>query len=622
MNDLRHRLEEKYNALFVKYGLERPLDARKVNCVIRNSLNCFLQNAKTPAIYCNGGHTQMLMADFMYDLKKVRYLVDNYTLSEGGGGFQIIRDEELEEKKIDAVILSTYKFRRDVRQSMKEQHPNIPVLDLYDELEKNGIKMEADYYYSNHPYHHYHRINQLQRDIEDVKKRLNTEGKAETCAKGAKNKAMLDSLYGLYRQLITKYIHIKDFRTALTKIREFGDVCSVKTERAAEKVEALYHDVRELYELELQGAVAVSEDNVLMFCLDGLRRQDLSEQDMPKMKKILDETAYSFTNAYSFSTSTYESLIPVYSENSDMRTRYYEKNVVDTKDCRFMGVAEGQNRKVYVYGDIDHYIEGDTVCYSDRSQTVTEKLWNFVLDGCGEEKGLFYIHELYESHFTFSNPYTTEPLKSEGTAMLFDFLPAKGGGLRADYEAQHKDALRYLDDVLEPFLERFTCRMVLYADHGNLILDKGTEITEIGDTEYTCSEGWTRIPLVIRSPEAGVGKNDSLISLMELNSIVVSLLLKQSYLEGFTARPYIKLARSELYNPDFRELYRRIGKEQYLQAFECFRFADGYKLIVFANGYTELYTVRDDHAVQDNVKKEDYLEKIRGEITVWDVLMQ
>ncbi len=619
MNDLRYRLEEKYNELFLKYGLERPLDARKVNCVIRNSLNSFLQNAKTPAIYCNGGHTQMLMADFMYDLKKIKYLVDNYALSEGGRGFHLIRDEELEEKKIDAVILSTYKFRRDVRQRMAEQHPHIPVLDLYDELEKNGIKMEADYYYSNHPYHHYHRINQLQRDIEDVKKGLNTEVKTETCAKGMKDK---ETLYSLYRQLVTKYIHIKDFRTALAKIREYEGVCSMKLERATEKAEALYHDVRELYELELQGAAAVSEDNVLMLCLDGLRRQDLSEQDMPKVKKILDETAYSFMNAYSFSTSTFESLVPVYSENGDMRTHYYEKNLVDAGDCRFMRAAEGQKRKVYIYGDMDHYIEGMDVRYSDCFQTVTEKLWDFVLDGCREKNGLFYLHEMYESHFTFSNPYTTEALRSEGTAMLFDFLPAKGGGLRADYEAQHRDALRYLDDVLEPFLERLTCRMLLFADHGNLILDKDAKLTEIGDTEYTCSEGWTRIPLVIRSPEGGVGKNGSLISLMELNSIVVSLLFKQSYPESFTERPYIKLARSELYNPDFRELYRMIGKEQYLQAYECFLFADGYKLIVFANGYAELYTVGDDRAVWDNVKKEYYLEKIKGEITVRETLMQ
>lgn len=244
------------------------------------------------------------------------------------------------------------------------------------------------------------------------------------------------------------------------------------------------------------------------------------------------------------------------------------------------------------------------------------------MDSSESENGLFYLHEQYESHFTFSNPYTSEPLKSEGTAMLFDFLPVKGGHLRADYKRQHRDAIHYLDDVLAPFLERLSCRMVLYADHGTLILDKDTEISDIEDTEYTCSEGWTRIPMIIRSPETGVGENGKLISLMEFNSIVVNLLNGKDYVEtAFRGRNHIKIARSELYNPDFRFLYGMIGKEQYLQAFECFVFEDGYKLIIFANGCTELYLLRGDRDVvaQDDERRGELLREVKEEITVCDM---
>ena len=62
--------------------------------------------------------------------------------------------------------------------------------------------------------------------------------------------------------------------------------------------------------------------------MDGLRQQDLSQKDMPKLKKMLDETCYQFTRAYSYSTSTYESLVAVYSGNNDFRTRDFEKNHV------------------------------------------------------------------------------------------------------------------------------------------------------------------------------------------------------------------------------------------------------------------------------------------------------
>ena len=48
---------------------------------------------------------------------------------------------------------------------------------------------------------------------------------------------------------------------------------------------------------------------------------------MPKLKtSSRDETAYSFKKSIlPVSTSTFESLVPVYSENEDLRTKYYEK---------------------------------------------------------------------------------------------------------------------------------------------------------------------------------------------------------------------------------------------------------------------------------------------------------
>lgn len=625
MSRIARKLEEKYNLLFKNYDLEYPLEAKRINGIIRDSLQRFLKDSITPAIYCNGGHTQMLMADFMYDLKKVKYLVDNYAAGEDAG-FSIIKDKELEEKGIDAVVLSTFKFREEVKRNLKENHPGIPVLDIYDEFEKNGIRMQADYYYTSHPYHNYHSINELQREIR--------------AAADAEKPEKLKELGELYKKLLAKYIQIKDFRTALVKVREMSSYiagCSehadadrgesvCRRENACEAVrldvEALRKDLEELYELEKQAAACVSEDAVLMLCLDALRYRDLSEQDMPKLKKLLDETAYCFNRAYSFSTSTFESLVPAYSENGDLRTGYYEKNAVDREDCRFIKTAQAQKRKIYIYGDVEHYIEGKNINYSDTAQTATEKFWDFLIDSSDENGGLFYLHEQYESHFTFSNPYTEHPIRSEGTALLFDFLPMKGGHLRTDYKRQHRDAIRYLDDVLTPFLEKLSCRMVLYADHGTLILDRDTELSEVENMEYICSEGWTRIPLAIRSPETGVGKCDDLISLMEIGPMVISLLKKENYMEtSWRKTEHIKMARSELYNPDFRFLYGMIGKEQYLQAFECFAFEDGYKLVVFGNGYTELYLQQGDGdiAAENARKKAELFQKVRDEVTVCDV---
>lgn len=594
MSDISEELEMRYNVLFTKYRLEQPLAAENIGAVIRESLRSFLKNAKIPAIYCNGGHTKMLMDAYIYELKKVRYIVDNYAVSDQEKGFALIKDSEIESCEIDAIVLSTYKFRKDLKESLQENHPDIPVLDIYDELERAGILMQSDYYYSNHPYQHYKRINQLQRDIKETSDNL--------------------AIQELYRELVTEYLHIKDFRTAAVKLNEWMNLKAIAKEDK-KTAEQILEDVEDIYALEKEAAGALSENHVLMLCLDGLRRQDLSEETMPKLQKLMNETGYQFTNAYSFSTSTYESLIPVYSENGDFRTRYYEKNYVDIKDCRFAALAEKQKKAIYIYGDGEPFIRGDNIHYSEQFLTVTEKLWQFIIDGCNSENGLFYLHELYESHFTFSNPYTETTLMSEGTAMLFDFLPAKGGRLRADYAKQHDDAIRYLDDVTEPLLRPVKCRMLVYADHGNLILDYNTKISEVRDMEYTCSEGWTRIPLILRSPEMGAGTDDSLLSLMELNKMVISLLRQEVYQTPDAA--HIKIARSELYNPDFRYLYEMAGKKQSLQAFECFLFTNKRKLIIFADGTAKVYDAEDREAI-NNVKNA-LVDRVYDEITVCDI---
>ncbi len=587
---MRDILENKYEMLFETYHFDRPIDAQNINSIIRESLRAFMKECRKPAIYCNGGHTRILMADFMYELKNVKYIVDNYAKTQDDGGFQLINDEELEANEIDAVIISSFKYKDSIVERLKKEHPGIKYLNIYDKFAENGINLQSDYYYHNHPYHHYHTINTIQRKIDCL------------------SEAEEDELKDAYRELITEYLHIKDFRTAILYAKKLYRISDTEINRR------LILDLEELYETELEAASAVSENDVLMLCIDGLRRRDLSSQYMPKLSEELNHHAYTFDHAYSYSTSTYESLIPVYSENSDLRTKYYENNIVPEKACRFIEKAKRQNRHIYFYTDMDEFIECREIRRSGAFQTVTEKLWNFLLDACEEKNGLFYIHVLYESHFSFSNPYTKSPLISEGTALLFDFLPQKGKRLRTDYEQQHIDSLHYLDDVLSTFVKRLQCRILLYADHGNLILKQNCQLHEIREAQLTCAEEWIQIPFAIMAPEMGSGVSHQLTTLMALNDVIDSLLEQRRYVTA--QNEFVKIARSELYNPDFRHLYQEMGKEKCLQAFEAFVFQEGWKLLIYADGTKELYKGENDQIVSDNHLIERLFEKVKRFITV------
>lgn len=202
---------------------------------------------------------------------------------------------------------------------------------------------------------------------------------------------------------------------------------------------------------------------------------------------------------------------------------------------------------------------------------------------------------------------------AEGTSIWFDFL-LPDGHLRTDYLKQHKDSLQYLDDVVEPLLHSMKCRMVIYADHGNLIYSYDTKLSDVKNTDYFCSDYQIRIPLIIRSPEMEIKTDNQLISLMEIRSIVASLLTETPY--NISTTNHIKIVRSTMYNPDFIKLYHMMGKAKYLQPFECFIFTDNIKFIIFADGSSEVYDI-EDHPLQ-NINKNLLFERIGDEITVFE----
>ena len=131
---MRDILENKYEMLFETYHFDRPIDAQNINSIIRESLRAFMKECRKPAIYCNGGHTRILMADFMYELKNVKYIVDNYAKTQDDGGFQLIKDEELEANEIDAVIISSFKYKDSIVERLKKEHPGIKYLNIYDKF--------------------------------------------------------------------------------------------------------------------------------------------------------------------------------------------------------------------------------------------------------------------------------------------------------------------------------------------------------------------------------------------------------------------------------------------------------------------------------------------------------
>lgn len=579
-------LSEKFNQLQSKYTFLETYPKAKLYTYIRESLTGFLSRCATPAVWCYGSHTRMLMADFIFEMKKVKFIIDGKYEQADAGGFCVIHEDRILECGIDGIVISSYQYREEIRAALKEKYAHIKYLDFYEELENQGILLNGAYYTGSHPYASYKKINRIKRRL------LNNEKTEE-----------------LLQSLIREYVNIRDFQSAARYAEALVLMGDYPLYRE------LKQDLEEIYQLELSTLSSVSAGHTVLFCMDGLRRQDVLNGSMPRLKQYLTEYTHFYTNAYSVSTSTYESLIPAYGENDDLRTKYYISNTVPEKDCRFIREAVKQGRGIHFYTDSTKYVESDRIQVTELIQTATEKIWDFIMDADVDKEGLFYVHVLYESHYSYPNPDTESELIADGTNIMFDYLERNGGRLRTDYERQHRDTVQYLDRVITPFLRVLPCRMVFYADHGNILLPPGMPLDEIAAANFSCHEDLIQIPMAIRSPEMPVVTDDSLISLMDFNEIVCSLLYKQRF--EYEPKHFIKIQRSAIYNPDFQYIYHKAGKDQELKAFETFIFENGYKLTVYEDGFVRLCD-RLDEPVEDQGKAPDLWNKVYKHITVTD----
>lgn len=265
-------LRQAYENLINKYSFLEAGQRQNVNKLIKCFLQEFTASCTTPALWCYGKHTRMLMTDFMFEMKRVKYIVDAQYKSMAESGFHIIDKEHIQACKIDGIIISSFLYREEIKEILRREYPELKYLDIYDRLREQDVILTDNYFSYNHPYAYYRQINQLKRDI---------------CAGKEGEKS--------YLSLINAYVTIKDFQSAIH--------CAEKLSQG--KMEGQYcqlvEDLKEIYQLELGSLEGISSKNVLMLCIDGLRRQDVLGDTMPGIKRYLTENSLLYTNAYSVS---------------------------------------------------------------------------------------------------------------------------------------------------------------------------------------------------------------------------------------------------------------------------------------------------------------------------------
>ncbi len=583
-------LQEAYESLLQKHNIDIVEGHENISTVMRDSINDFMNAHKRVAIYCYGAHTKALMVDYVYELRNIVCMIDNGNIDAEKQGYVVIKDEEIDSMNIDGIIISSYLYKEEIKQILQTKHQGIDFLDLYDDMYKRGIPMKCEFFKSRTPKQRYYEINQMYQ-------KLNRD----------------TDVSGVLLDLIKKFIEIKDFRLAALAAGALYE------SSGDPKYNILREDLENIYQKSLE-VLKKGENAVFLMCVDGLKAKDFCEKGrLQETYSVVKKKATIFTRAYSFSTSTFESLVPVFSEKYDQRADgYVEDTVVPLEECRFAKFAREQGRNIYVYGGGIRYIEDPQIKYIEHPQTITQMLWSFMMDLELDPQGLFYMQPVSESHFTFLSPYYTQnDMEINDTNLFYNYLSTKGDCLNVKYSRQYNVAMKYLDDTLTPVFGAIACKTFLFADHGGYDYEEieSNKLEEIDSNHLTASEELIRIPMVLISPQEG-GENDSLISLTELNDIAISLMRNEKFC--YKEKQYIKIGRKDIYNADCKYIFQHIFHcDHRLRAFEGFIFEDGYKLLVFSNGVKELYMTEEDVIIQDEKLTEKYYKMIEKQLTVF-----
>ena len=106
MND--YILNEEYQELLNLLDLDLELNNDEIMKYIHFALSDFCNSCKNPAIWCMGEHTSMLMIDFVFELKKVKYIIDILPQENDFGGYKFIAPDQIKNCSIDGIIISSF----------------------------------------------------------------------------------------------------------------------------------------------------------------------------------------------------------------------------------------------------------------------------------------------------------------------------------------------------------------------------------------------------------------------------------------------------------------------------------------------------------------------------------
>lgn len=384
--------DQKLEALIYKYHIyqynNKLLTQLETQKKIQNLWNK-LEGEKI-VIWGGGWHTYKIFQCLNDEQKKKIFLIIDKN-PEGKERFEygigIITPEEFSLLCLKAtIIISSYKYRREIAIEIYNNEWDCNIVDLYDYLEEKHINYTEEFYKS--PVITYE-------DMFILRKRI-------------KKETNLNEKKRLFRKLIGEYVAIRDFKNAFLYIK----LGITREEQDYNDYKEFVEKVSELFE-ELKKALN-SKEHIVMNWLDALRYDEIKY--MPFVDKIARQGML-FENAYAVSTYTNAAFKTMLTGKLFIDDKLYKEKIEDLSDTKLIKNLKENDYSFYYAGQhctsqAEYTINKVSFlyrCYDSELRLPDSLLLWSVLDflSTKESKCCIFIHCLSETH----PPYFSSKLR-------------------------------------------------------------------------------------------------------------------------------------------------------------------------------------------------------------------
>ena len=592
--DMGNIYEDRLEEIIGKYGCTAPAlaDSRMINAIVLDAFNRRCSGKKV-AIWGVGkknavnGHCAVIINRYILSLTGLKCLVDSDRDIQGSlfMGYPVIAPSEIADYGIDIIIIASKGSRKNIRDNIKKVAPQCEYIDIYEELEHAGVKIDFNFFSEQNVYTELYRQRHLYETAEDM------AGREEHL-----------------QNLIAYYLKIRDFYYAEHFIHEYHDKKYADSRKYMEMLEEIKALCREVKEKN-----AHRSGDVAIHLIDSLRAMDVYGQDDDgdfrlNYFKEYGKTAAIYTRAYSTGPATYESMIGTIKQKLSFEENVYEDNnfMFNMEEFEFLHEVYKKGMPIRFYNSRDYLVMNPcNGIYMKEQLHMPEKLWAMACDIAESSRPTFnFAYYPWELHFPMLCGYMT------GEPQIRQFADVGLEDMGDFIQQQLADCLAYVDRQFSFYKSFFSDSMttVIMADHSQPVYDE----TRNDPFFMFCNDPdrVSHVAFLVCDSRLEAGVYDSLISMLDFNEIMEKAVFGH---EVFV--PGRKVVQYQFYNVQnrrLREVAFQRGLMDYTEGIQCFLSRE-YLYVKTATGIREVYALPDNRTnVIGSAGAEEFVEYVEA----------